>query len=99
MHPIRHPSGQNLKDLGEVYIDDCNPVGDAVLKLNGCDVPIAPISSLTDAYIVRRMEIEAIRHMLACGFKPPVWVSANLPGGDAVNERYIAEYHGRIKML
>jgi uncharacterized phosphosugar-binding protein len=98
-HPIRHPSGKNLKDEVDIFIDDYNPMGDAVLKLKGYDIPIAPISSVTDSYIVRRIEIDAIAHMLSKGFKPPVWVSANLPGGDVVNERYIAEYYNRVKLM
>ncbi|MBA4388972.1 MAG: hypothetical protein C0404_13405 [Verrucomicrobia bacterium] len=98
-HPIRHPSGKNLKDEVDVFIDDYNPMGDAVMKLKGYKIPIAPISSVTDSYIVRRIEIAAIEYMLSKGFKPPVWVSANLPGGDVVNERYIEKYFYRVKMM
>jgi uncharacterized phosphosugar-binding protein len=98
-HPIRHPSGKNLKDHVDVYIDDYNPMGDAVLKLKGYDIPIAPISSVTDSYIVRRIEIDAIEYMLSKGFKPPVWVSANLPGGDVANERYIEQYYHKVKLM
>lgn len=98
-HPIRHPSGKNLKDLVDISIDDHNPIGDAVLKLEGLEVAIAPISTITDGYIVRRIEIEAIRYMVANGFDPPVWVSANLPGGDETNERYIREYREKVKLM
>ena len=98
-HPARHPSGKNLKDHVDLFIDDYNPVGDAVVKLKGYDIPIAPISSVTDSYIVRRMEIEAIEYMLSKGYKPPVWVSANLPGGDAINQRYIDEYYHKVKLM
>ncbi len=98
-HPIRHPSRKNLKDLVDIFIDDYNPVGDAVLKLKGYDVPISPISTITDGYIVRRIEIEAIEHMLRRGGNPPVWVSANLPSGDAVNQKYIEKYHDRVKLM
>jgi uncharacterized phosphosugar-binding protein len=98
-HPIRHPSRKNLMDLVDIFIDDYNPVGDAVLKFKGYDVPVSPISTITDGYIVRRIEIEAIQHMLRFGKNPPVWVSANLPGGDAVNQKYIDEYYDRVKLL
>jgi uncharacterized phosphosugar-binding protein len=74
-------------------------VGDAVLKLEGFDVPVSPISSITDAYIVRRVEIEAMRYMLGKGVQPPVWVSANLPGGDATNQRYLDEYFSKVKLM
>jgi uncharacterized phosphosugar-binding protein len=98
-HPVRHPSGKNLRDLVDIFIDDYNPVGDAVMKMPGLKVPLAPISSVTDAYIVRRIEIEAVRHMLARGFEPPLWVSANVAGGDEVNERYIERYFHAIKAM
>ena len=48
---------------------------------------------------MRRIEIAAIEYMLSKGFKPPVWVSANLPGGDAVNEQYIEKYFYRVKAM
>jgi uncharacterized phosphosugar-binding protein len=98
-HPIRHPSKKNLMDLVDLFIDDYNPVGDAVLKLEGYEVPISPISTITDGYIVRRIEIEAIRYMLRQGKKPPVWVSANLVGGDEVNQRYIDRYYEKVKLM
>lgn len=98
-HPIRHPSKKNLKDHVDIHINDYNPMGDSVMKLEGYDIPIAPISSVTDSYIVRRIEIEAIEYMLSKGYKPPVWVSANLPGGDQINDRYIDQYFEKIKLM
>jgi uncharacterized phosphosugar-binding protein len=74
-------------------------VGDAVIELEGFDRPIAPISQMTDSYIVRRIEIEACKYMLGKGFKPPVWMSANRVGGDEANARYQEEYYHRIKNL
>jgi len=98
-HPIRHPSKKNLMDLVDVFIDDYNPVGDAVLKIEGCEVPISPISTITDGYIVRRIEIEAIKYMISKGSQPPIWVSANLPGGDERNQSYIDEYYYKLKIM
>jgi uncharacterized phosphosugar-binding protein len=98
-HPIRHPSKKNLMDLTDLFIDDYNPVGDAVIKLEGCDVPISPISTMTDGYIVRRIEIEAIQYMINNGMQPPVWVSGNLRDGDEKNQRYIDEYYYKVKVM
>ncbi|MBR2434502.1 MAG: sugar isomerase domain-containing protein, partial [Lentisphaeria bacterium] len=50
-HFIRHPSGKNLFDLADVCIDDFNPVGDTVVRVPGCDTPIAPVSNVVDFYI------------------------------------------------
>jgi uncharacterized phosphosugar-binding protein len=97
--PVRHPSKQNLRDLVDVYVDDHNPMGDCALKLEGMEHAIAPISTITDGYIVRRIEIEAIQELLRQGHKPPVWVSANSPNGDEINAKYIEQYFYRVKAM
>lgn len=98
-HPIRHPNGRNLFDYAEVCINDLNPVGDAVVSMEGADTPFAPISNIIDFYIAHRLEIEAIRQCVERGIDPPVWRSANVPGGDAFNQIYINRYRDRVKCL
>jgi len=98
-HFIRHPSGKNLFDFADVCIDDYNPVGDAVVSIEGCDTNIAPISNIVDFYIVHALEIATIRECIKRGITPPVWMSANTAGGDAYNDANLKKYKNRIKML
>ena len=56
-HFIRHPNKTNLFDYADICIDDFNPVGDAVIEVEGFETPIAPISNIVDFYIA---------HMLRC---------------------------------
>ena len=98
-HFIRHKSGMNLFELADVCIDDFNPVGDAAVVVPGLDTPIAPISNIVDFYIAHLLEIECVRECVARGVTPPVWNSANAPGGDEKNAAYLAKYRPRVKML
>jgi uncharacterized phosphosugar-binding protein len=98
-HFIRHPSGKNLFDLADVCIDDYNPVGDCVVRVPGFETPIAPNSNLVDFYIAHRLEIETVRQCVARGVEPPVWRSANVPGGDIFNARFVDKYLPRVKCL
>ena len=98
-YELRHSSGKNQFDLADVCIDDYNPVGDSVVRLPGFDTPIGPISNLTDMYIAHRLEIETARLCLEKGIQPPMWKSANVPGGDEANQALIEKYKPRIKML
>ncbi len=98
-HFIRHPNGKNLFDLADVCIDDYNQVGDCVVTVPGFDTPIAPNSNIIDFYIAHRLEIETVRQCVARGVDPPIWRSANAPGGDEFNQKYIKEYSPRVKML
>lgn len=98
-HFIRHPSGKNLFDLADICIDDYNPVGDASVLVPGFDTPIAPISNVVDFTIAHLLEIETVRLCVERGIVPPVWSSANAPGGDEKNKAYLERYKSRIKML
>ena len=98
-HHIRHPSKKHLFEFAEVKIDDANPYGDADFYIEGFDVPIAPTSTIVDAYIAHRMVIEAVAEMKKRGLEPPVFRSANLPGGDAFNAKLLERYKPRVKDL
>jgi len=98
-HFIRHPSKKNLFDLADVCIDDYNPVGDAVVTVPGLGTPIAPISNVVDFAIAHFLEIECIRQCVERGIAPPVWRSANQPGGDEANAASLKKYKPRIKSL
>ena len=98
-HHIRHPSKKHLFDYADLCIDDANPFGDADYYLDGYEVPIAPTSTQVDAYIAHRMVIEAVAAMRERGLEPPVFRSANLPGGDEHNAKLIERYRYRVKDL
>ncbi len=98
-HFIRHPSGKNLFDFADVCIDDFNPVGDAIVNVPGLDTPIGPVSNVVDFTIAHLLEIETVRICLERGIVPPVWNSANTPGGDAKNAAYVKKYKPLVKSL
>lgn len=98
-HFIRHSSKKNLFELADVCIDDYNPVGDAIVNVPGLNTPIAPVSNVVDFTIAHLLEIETIRQCVERGITPPVWNSANAPGGDEKNAAYLKKYKSRVKSL
>ena len=98
-HFIRHSSGKNLFDFAEVCIDDYNPVGDAIVNVPGLDTPIGPVSNVVDFTIAHLLEIECCRICVERGLVPPVWNSANTPGGDEKNAAYLKKYKPLVKCL
>ena len=98
-HFIRHPNGKNLFDYADVCIDDYNPVGDAVVNVPGMTTPIGPVSNVVDFTIAHLLEIETCRQCVERGIVPPVWNSANAPGGDEKNAVYLAKYKPLVKCL
>ena len=98
-HFIRHPNGKNLFDYADVCIDDYNPVGDAVISIEGFNTPIAPVSNIVDFYIAHLLEIYTVEECVKQGLEAPCWNSANTPGGDEKNAKYLEKYRPRVKML
>ncbi|MFA5291960.1 MAG: sugar isomerase domain-containing protein [Phycisphaerae bacterium] len=98
-HHIRHPNKKHLFEYANLCIDDENPYGDADFRVEGFDVPIGPTSTMVDAYISHRIVIEAVAEMVKRGIEPPIFQSANMPGGDEYNARLIKRYKSRVKGL
>ena len=98
-HFIRHSNGKNLFDYADVAIDDYNPVGDAAVMVPGCETCIAPISNVVDFTIAHWLEIECVRICVERGIEPPLWSSANVPGGDDKNAAKLKKYRPLVKNL
>jgi len=98
-HHIRHPNKKHVFDYADLCIDDENPFGDAVFKVEGFETAIAPTSTIVDAYIAHRMVMEGVAEMVRRGIDPPIYRSANLPGGDEFNAKLLKKYKSRVKDL
>lgn len=92
----RHPSGRKLVDFADVVLDNAAPYGDAVLPLPGGGA-VGAVSSLTAAMLAQLIVAEVVCRILAAGEEPPVYLSANVPGGDEHNRTLEERYAGRIR--
>lgn len=100
-HPARHPSKKNLFELEEVdVVIDCHmPSGDAVVRVPGVEVKVAPVSTILNAFVLNCLVACTVEKLVSKDIVPPVWVSANVPGGDEANKKYLDKYFERIKHL
>lgn len=88
----RHASGKKLMDLGDIVIDNCGVEGDSTMKVEGMQAAICPTSSMANAFIVQSIVAACVDEMLKNGVEPPVFVSLNVDGNEAVNENYFKKY-------
>jgi uncharacterized phosphosugar-binding protein len=98
-HPARHPSKKNLFEVVDVHIDCHMPFGDAVVSIEGLQQKVAPVSTLVNCFTLNLLVIRTVEKLLEKGITPPIWTSANIPGGDQANKEYIKRYKGRIRLL
>lgn len=96
---IRDVSGDNLRDIVDIYINDCNTIDDAAVTLPKLSVKAAPLSGIGSFSIAHMIELAAIEKCLNDGVTPPVWANANTPEGEARNAALMEKYSSRISML
>ncbi|WP_086559186.1 SIS domain-containing protein [Streptomyces africanus] len=94
--PAAHPSGRKLADIADVVLDSAAPRGDSLLELPGGG-SVCALSTLTGVMLVQMTVAEAAGRLLAAGERPPVYVSANVPGGFEGNLALEKKYAGRIR--
>lgn len=96
--PTRDTSGSRLADLADIVIDNGAPAGDAAVELpNG--LRTGGISNLTGICIVHMLVECTSRELIAQDEVVPVFVSANLPEGDAHNESLFRAYRTRVRPI
>lgn len=92
----RHPSGKRLFEVCDLVIDNCGDVGDAAITLDGLAEKIGPTSTAVGTALLNAIVIDAVEKMISDGIVPPVFMSANLNGGDEHNARIFEEYGDNI---
>ena len=95
----RHPSGIKLMDVGDVVIDNCIKDGDAVLELPNMGQKVGAVSSIAAIYIAQKIVLGVINEFIKNDQVPPVFMSANIPGGDEHNAKLVKKYKKKIRNL
>lgn len=88
--PSRHPSNANLFEVSDIVIDLHIPPGDALLTLPGVRPRVAAGSTVAVAFVLNALTAQTVSVLSAKGIEPPLWLSANLPGGDEANKEFLS---------
>lgn len=94
----KHPSGKRLSEVADVVIDNRAPYGDTTVDL-GDGLAAGAVSSITAAYIAQLLTLGAAARLRDAGEVPPLYISANIPGGDEHNDALKERYGSRIGSL
>lgn len=92
----KHPSGMRLSEIADIVIDNRAPYGDTTLEVSGGG-GVGAVSSITAAYIAQLLTIATVQCIVRAGKQPPIYISANIPGGDEHNTALVGQYAGRLR--
>lgn len=91
----KHPSGKRLFEVADVVLDNLAPYGDSTIEMDG-GPKVGPVSSITAAYIAQHLTLGTAVALSQDGVIPPIFLSANIPGGDEHNTELQARYGRRL---
>lgn len=95
----RHKSGKRLCEIADVVLDNCGCVGDACVDVDGVDGKICATSTVAGATILNAIVARAVEICSEKEFYPEHFCSANVDGGDEINDKLIEKYKKEIKHL
>ena len=96
--PSRHPSGKHLYDVVDLVIDNHSPVGDAIISHHQVSEKFSPSSTVTGASILNAIISESVVLLAESGYTPPVFLSGNMEGADAHNQKLVEKYQDRVQL-
>jgi len=93
----KHSSGKRLFEIADITIDNCGPMGDALLSVPGVGPKVGPVTTILNAALLDAMLVELNARLAARGVEPPVFTSANLDADLSKNVEYVRRYAARVR--
>lgn len=93
----RHPSKKRLFELADIVLDNHGDIGDACVAIKGLEQKVSPSSTVIGALMLNSIVAALAQKLVDNGMeKPPIFYSANLDGGDELNNKLYQEYKDSI---
>ncbi len=84
--------GKRLTDFAELVLDTGAPVGDAMVKLDGLEAPVAPGSTVGGCVVVNCIKAEVARRLVEAGRPPHVLAAGVVVGAERAAAIFEAAY-------
>lgn len=95
----RHPSGRKLQDCADLVLDTGAPVGDAMIRVEGLDTPVAPGSTVGGCLLVNAIKAEVARRLTEAGQPPKVLTAGAVVGAVRATELFEAAYDEHARRI
>ena len=83
-----------------IQVQQCGaPYGDAVGEIEGFPQKVGPVSTVGGCACLDAMIAETVQLLVDAGQEPPVFMSANMEGGDEFNARMLKKNADRIHYM
>ncbi len=99
----KHRDGIKLKDVADVVIDNCSPIGDAAVTVENFPMKVGSTSTIPAIYIQNAILTEMVDILVRRKQQPDVWYNGHLAFMDENcakhNDQLVDKYFYRIRNL
>jgi uncharacterized phosphosugar-binding protein len=88
----KRADGKKLQDFADLVLDTGAPVGDAMVRIDGLDTPVAPGSTVGGCLLVNSIKAEVAQRLVAAGQPPKVLSGAAVVGAARAVELFESAY-------
>ena len=95
----KRADGKKLQDFADLVLDTGAPVGDAMVKIDGLDTPVAPGSTVGGCLLVNSIKAEVAARLTRAGQPPKVLSGAVVVGEERAVELFESAYDEHARRL
>lgn len=95
----KHIDGKKLTDFTDYVLDTGAPLGDAMIKIDGLDTPVAPGSTLGGILIVNTLKAEIADILVKNGKQPKVLSSGKVIGDQRARDLFESAYDEHAHLM
>jgi len=98
-----HSTEKKLKDFSDIAIDNCCPIGDAIIEVEGFSYKFGAVSTIAGIFLIQTILSLATKNMILHGFEPDVYINGSLYSNsreaEEHNKKLTEKYFSRIRNL
>lgn len=95
----KRADGKKLQDFADIVLDTGAPVGDAMVKLDGLEQPVAPGSTVGGCLVVNCIKAEVAKRLIDAGQPPKALAASAILGGERAAQVFEAAYDEHANRL
>lgn len=95
----RMADGRKLQDHADLVLDTGAPVGDAMVRIDGLESPVAPGSTVGGCLLVNAIKAEVAQRLTAAGAPPKVLTAPAILGSEKAAAQFESAYDEHARRL
>lgn len=95
----RRSDGKKLSDFADMVLDTGAPIGDAMVQINGMEMPVAPGSTVGGCLLVNAIKAQIAEYMTRAGSPPIALAAGAVVGNQRATEIFEAAYDEHARRI